>query len=107
MGLIVQTFSYNNSIIVSKALNVDNKEGSKNKLQDEVDVKSDNDDNNGEDDNGNGEEENNEEDDDDNNEEDDDIIIHTQIKLQNATLDYTHPCKYSILNPPPPQYNNP
>ncbi|CAB4496042.1 unnamed protein product [Rhizophagus irregularis] len=53
-------------------LNADNKEGGENKLQDEMDVESDNDDNNGEDDNGNGEEENNEDDDDDNNEDDDD-----------------------------------
>lgn len=27
-------------------------------------------------------------------------------KLQDATLDYMHPCEYSVLNPPPPQYNN-
>ncbi|UZO20523.1 uncharacterized protein OCT59_012946 [Rhizophagus irregularis] len=74
MGPIVRTFSYNDSIIVSKALNADNKENGENKLQDEMDVESDNDDNNGEDDNGNGEKENNEDDDDDNNEEDDDDI---------------------------------
>ncbi|PKK67414.1 hypothetical protein RhiirC2_783530 [Rhizophagus irregularis] len=71
MGPIVRTFSYNDSIIVSKALNADNKEGGKNKLQDEMDVESNNNDNNGEDDNGNGEEENNEDDDDDDNEDDD------------------------------------
>jgi len=28
-------------------------------------------------------------------------------KLRDATLDYMHPCEYSILNsPPPPQYSN-
>ncbi|CAG8678141.1 17637_t:CDS:2 [Rhizophagus irregularis] len=46
MGPIVRTFSYNDSIIVSKALNADNKENGENKLQDEMDVESDNDDNN-------------------------------------------------------------
>ena len=31
---------------------------------------------------------------------------HGHWKLRDATLDYMHPCEYSILNPPPLQYNN-
>ena len=27
-------------------------------------------------------------------------------KSRDATLDYMHPCENSVLNPPPPQYNN-